>query len=143
CAIAPLTWFLSHHSISKSVSEEPWKPTVNGICGEWSDMRVEEKLDDLAEVRAGAAMDTPSPSNTNMWSEYDGRLAAVWGEIVALGLEKHVAEVEALGYTVVDPKVSDDVVEGMRESIFRKAEAHWGPGARDGSVFNAEDRDFD
>ncbi len=106
-------------------------------------MRVEEKLDDLAEVRAGAAMDTPSPSNTNMWSEYDGRLAAVWGEIVALGLEKHVAELEALGYTVVDPKVSDDVVEGMRESIFRKAEAHWGPGARDGSVFNAEDRDFD
>ena len=70
------------------------------------------------------------------------RLAAVWGEIVNLGLERHVAELEALGYTVLDPEVPAEVVEAMRESVFSKAEAHWGPGARDGSVFNAHEQDF-
>lgn len=102
-------------------------------------MRTKNKLD----VSAEGAMNAQPSDNTNMWSEYDGRLAAVWGEIVEHGLEKHIAELEALGYTVVDPEVPVDVIEAMRECIFRKAEAHWGPGARDGSVFTAQDRDFD
>lgn len=96
-----------------------------------------------SDVSAEGAMDAQPLGNMNLWSEYDGRLAAVWGEIVEHGLEKHVAELEALGYTVVDPQVPVDVIETMRESVFCKAEAHWGPGARDGSVFEVDDRDFD
>jgi ectoine hydroxylase-related dioxygenase (phytanoyl-CoA dioxygenase family) len=94
-------------------------------------------------VSTEGATDAPPSGNMNLWSEYDGRLAAVWGEIVEHGLEKHVGELEALGYTVVDPQVPAGIIEAMRESVFRKAEAHWGSGARDGSVFAAEERDFD
>ena len=54
-------------------------------------------------------------------SDYDGRLAEVWGEIVEHGLEKNVAELEALGYTVLDPQVPAGVIDRIRESVFSKA----------------------
>src|SRR3712207_6095630 len=95
------------------------------------------------EQRAAGELQLQMTGQNGLWSEYDGRLTEVWEEIVALGLEKHVAELEALGYTVLDPQVPVEVIEAMRESIFRRAEAHWGPGARDASVFAASDRDMD
>jgi hypothetical protein len=92
--------------------------------------------------RSHVTTETAIPT-MNVFSDYDSRLAEVWGAIVEHGLEKNVAELEALGYTVLDPQVPAQVIEGIRESVFRKAEEHWGPGARDGSVFEASDRDFD
>jgi len=95
------------------------------------------------DLRTEGALDAAPAVPQGVMSEYDGRLAEVWGEIVRLGLEKNVAELEVLGYTVLDPQVPREVIDGMRESVFRKAEDHWGSGARDGSVFTADERDVD
>jgi hypothetical protein len=74
------------------------------------------------------------------WAGFDNRLHTVWEPIVDFGLQRHVAELDVLGYTVLEPS-DPSVVHGMREAVFDIAERQWGPGARDGSVFEESPRD--
>jgi len=105
-----------------------------------TDLRERSAATELDELRAEERRLDRSRNPAGFWADYDERLQEVWGPIVEQGLERNVAELDALGYTVIDPGVSDDVIERMRADIFSRAERQWGPGAHDGSAFEGHEK---
>jgi hypothetical protein len=97
-------------------------------------------MEDIMQLEENRKKVGYTKSVDQYWAGYDGRLEETWAAIVKLGLQQNVAELEALGYTVLDPQAPADVVERMREWFFDTAERHWGPGARDGSYFDENPR---
>src|SRR5689334_4474936 len=97
-------------------------------------------MEDFMQIEENIKKAGFAKSIDQYWTEYDGRLEETWAAIVKLGLQGNVGELEALGYTVLDPQAPAGVVEGMREWFFDTAEKHWGPGARDGSYFEEHPR---
>ena len=57
-------------------------------------------------------------------STYDTNLERVWNEIRDLGLEPYVAELDAMGYTVIPPEIAnpDGLCERMLEAVLNIAE---------------------